>query len=236
MRKLRVLIIENELRAAAGLKVRVESLGHQVAGLASDGWEGVRAVLDLDPDLIIVDIRLPLMDGLDVARTVLTYKPIPIILLTAYAAAEVVRRAREAGVMAYLDKPVDGRRLRSTIDLALARFGELQAICRETGDLKEALETRKWVERAKGPLIRWLRLPEAEAFQWMRRHSQGTGTGLKEVASAILNADDLLFRKGHVTRRLPAILDAVRRGLSPGHRPLPSRSIGEEKVRPLSRV
>lgn len=210
---LRVLIVENGGLQAAGLKAQLQSLGHEVVGWVRDGREAVTSGLKLEPDLIITALRLPVMDGIEAARAILTHKLIPIILFTAYAADDLVRRAREAGVMAYLVKPVHGRQLRSTIEAALTRFGELQTVCDEVSDLREALETRKLVEQAKGVLMKSLNLSEAEAFRRIQEHRRRAGRSFKEAASAILKVEELLFRKLDVTRRLRVILDAVRPGL-----------------------
>ncbi len=115
MQKLRILLVEDKCRLATRLKVQLEGLGHQLVGVAKDGREAVDSAWRLKPDLIIMEFRLPIIDGIEAARTILTHKPIPIILLTAYAAADFVRRAREAGVMAYLVTPVETRQLRSII-------------------------------------------------------------------------------------------------------------------------
>ncbi|MBI2563037.1 MAG: response regulator [candidate division NC10 bacterium] len=118
MRKLRVLIVEDKRLMAAHLNAQLESLGHHVVGLVKDRREAVKSALELQPDLIIMDIRTPGMDGIDTARTIMGHTPIPIIFLTAYAAADFVRQAREAGVMAYLVRRVDKRQLHSTIEMA----------------------------------------------------------------------------------------------------------------------
>ena len=123
MQELRILLVEDKWRVAARLKAQLEGLGHQLVGLAKDGREAVDSARRLEPDLIIMEFRLPIIDGIEAARTILAHQPIPIILLTAYAAADFVRRAREVGVMAYLVTPVETRQLRSNIETALARFG-----------------------------------------------------------------------------------------------------------------
>lgn len=212
MRKLRVLIVEDRELVAAGLKAHLESLGHHVVGLAKDRREAVKSALTLQPELIIISIRTPVMNGIGVAQTILTHKAIPIIIHTPYVSADLVRRAREAGVMAYLVKPVDRRQLHSTIEVALARFEELRAIRREVSGLKEALETRKLVEQAKGVLMKWLKLSEAEAFRHMQQQSRSTRRSLKEMASTILKAEELLLRKLNVPRHLQAIGSVIREG------------------------
>lgn len=189
---LRVLVVEDEGLVAAGLRGQLEDIGHQVVGLAKDGDEAVRLASKLQPDLIIMDIRIPGIDGIEAARAILDQEAVPIVFLTAYPDDDFVRRAGEAGAMAYLLKPVNQRALGSTIEVALARFKELDALRREVVDLKEALETRKLVEQAKGILMKRLQLSEAEAFRRLQQKSRSKRTSLKMVASMVLKADELL--------------------------------------------
>ena len=189
---LRVLVVEDEGLVAAGLKGQLEDIGHQVLGLAKDAEEAVRLASKLQPDLIMMDIRIPGTDGIEAARAILAQEAVPIVFLTAYPDEDFVRRAGDAGGMAYLLKPVNESTLRSTIEVALARFTELGALRREVNDLKEALETRKLVEKAKGVLMKRVQLSEAEAFRRMQHKSRTTRTSLKVIASTIVQADDLL--------------------------------------------
>lgn len=192
MRRLKVLAVEDEGFVAAALTAQLEELGHQVVGLAKDGQEAIECASKLEPDLVITDIRIPVRDGIETARVILGHRPVPIVLLTAYADESLIRRAGEAGVMAYLLKPADKQQLRSTIEVALARFEELRALRREVVDLKEALETRKVVEQAKGVLMKRLRLSEAEAFRRMQQTSRSKRSSLKDIAATILRAEELL--------------------------------------------
>lgn len=189
---LRVLVVEDEGLVAAGLRGQLEDIGHQVVGLAKDGDEAVRLASKLQPDLIIMDIRIPKIDGIEAARAIVDQEAVPIVFLTAYPDDDFVRRAGESGAMAYLLKPVNQRALGSTIEVALARFKELDALRREVSDLKEALETRKLVEQAKGILMKRLQLSEAEAFRRLQQKSRSKRTSLKMVASMVLRADELL--------------------------------------------
>jgi response regulator NasT len=191
-RSLRVLVVEDEGLVAAGLKGQLEDIGHQVMGLAKDAEEAVRLASKIQPDLIMMDIRIPGTDGIETARDILAQEAVPIVFLTAYPDEDFVRRAGDAGAMAYLLKPVNESTLRSTIEVALARFTELDALRREVNDLKEALETRKLVEKAKGVLMKRVQLSEAEAFRRMQQKSRTTRTSLKVIASTIVQADDLL--------------------------------------------
>ncbi len=191
-RSLKVLVVEDEGLVAAGLKGQLEDIGHHVLGLAKDAEEAVRLASKLQPDLIMMDIRIPGTDGIEAARAILSQEAVPIVFLTAYPDEDFVRRAGDAGAMAYLLKPVNESTLRSTIEVALARFTELGALRREVNDLKEALETRKLVEKAKGVLMKRVQLSEAEAFRRMQQKSRTTRTSLKVIASTIVQADDLL--------------------------------------------
>ena len=212
VKRLRILLVEDKWRVAQRLKVQLERLGHEVVGLATDGQEAVWFVWKLDPDLMIIESQLPVIDGLETARTILAHKPIPIILLSAYAAADFVRRAREVGVMAYV-APGETRSLGSILKVALARFEELESIRGEVSDLKEALKTRELVEQAKRVLMRRLKLSEADAFRSIKRQSQTNGTSLEDSASAIVRTEGLLFKDVNVVRTLQSTLSAVHRGL-----------------------
>ena len=189
---LAVLVVEDEGLVAAGLKGQLENIGHRVVGVAKDGQGAVGLASKLQPDLIIMDIRIPGIDGIEAARAILGEVAVPIVFLTAYPDEDFVQRAGDAGGMAYLLKPANERALRSTIEVALARFKELDALRREVSDLKEALDTRKLVEKAKGVLMNRLQLSEAEAFRRMQQKSRTTRTSLKVVAGTILKADELL--------------------------------------------
>jgi response regulator NasT len=189
-KRLKVLLVEDEGLVAAGLRGQLEEIGHQVVGLATDGHQAVGLASSLDPDLIIMDIRIPGMDGIEAARAILSQKAIPIVFLTAYTDDDLLQRAGDAGAMAYLLKPVNGPNLRSAIQVALARFKELDALRREVTDLKEVLETRKVVEQAKGILMKRLQLSEAEAFRRLQQRSRSKRMTIREVAASILGAEE----------------------------------------------
>src|SRR5438093_8719366 len=178
---LRILLVEDKWSVAGHLKVQVQGLGHEVVGLANDGQEAVGLVWRLEPDLIIMEQHLPNIDGIETAQTILAHKPIPIILLTAYAAADFVRQAREVGVMAYLVTPGATRPWGPSIKVALARFEELEAIRREVSNLKDALKTRTLVEQAKRVLMRRQKLSEPEAFRNVQQQGRRTGTSLGDL-------------------------------------------------------
>ncbi len=207
---MRILVVEDKWLVAKALKVQLEGLGHRVVGVARDARDAVRSALRLEPELVIANVRLPIIDGIETARTVLAYRPVPIIVLTAYEAADLVGRAREAGAMACLVTPVDRLQLSRVIDEALARFREFEIIRREAIDMKEALETRALVERAKRVLMRRLTLSESEAFRRLQLQSQRAGG---KSASTVVRAEELLFKESNLARSLPSLLAAIRRGL-----------------------
>ena len=193
MERLRVLVVEPKVFVAARLKAQLERLGHLVLGPARDGREAVTAAQMLHPNLVLMQTKLPGQDGIETARAIMTEQPVPIILLTDYAGAELVRRAREAGVVAYLTS-VEQRQLLSTIEVALERFGELRIVRKEEGDPSEALATRRVVDNAKKVLITRLGISEAEAFQRLLQRKLSTGRRLRETAWTIIEADRVLAR------------------------------------------
>lgn len=218
MQNLKVLVAEPQRGEAAQLKAQLRRLGHKVVGVARNAWEASALASELQPDLVIVDARLPLMHGIEAVRTILTHTAVPIILVTSYASAEFVRRAREAGVMAYLVRPVDERQLRPVIETALGRFRELQSLLREGSDLWEALKDREVMEQARRVLMRWARVSDSEAFQRIEQYGRSAGIDPQAIASRIVKADELLFRKPTLGDCLRVILRRVAQTRGP--RPL----------------
>jgi response regulator NasT len=192
MDALRILIADDESLRVMSLKGQLEALGHKVIAEASNGKEAVRLADELRPDLAILDIRMPEMDGIEAAEKITTERPIPIILLTAYSERELAERAATANVSAYLMRPVSEQDLLPAIALAVSRFKEFQSLHQEVDDLRDALMTRKLVERAKGILMRRLGLSEEDAFRRMQRRSQSENKRLGEIAEAIITADGML--------------------------------------------
>ena len=192
MDSLRILIADDESLRVLSLKGQLESLGHKVIGEAENGKEALRLSEELKPDLAILDIKMPEMDGIEAAQKMMEARPIPIILLTAYSEKELAERAATANVSAYLMKPVSEQDLLPAIALAVQRFREFQSLHHEVDNLRDALETRKLVERAKGILMRRLSLTEEEAFRRMQRRSQNENKKLGEIAQAIITADGML--------------------------------------------
>ncbi len=192
MESLRILIADDESIRLLSLRAQLTALGHNVVAEASNGEEAVALAASALPDLAIIDIRMPVVDGIEAAQRITEARPIPIILLTAYSEAQLVERAAQANIAAYLMKPVSEEDLLPAITLALIRFRQFQALHREVADLREALEARKLIERAKGILMRRLNLTEEEAFQRLQRQSQNTNRRLAQVAEAIVTADQML--------------------------------------------
>jgi len=187
---LRILIADDEAVIRLGLRSMLEDQGYRVVGEAADGDRALALVRRLRPDLLLLDIKMPGIDGLQAARALLAEPPVPVIVLTAYADREFVDRAKEAGVLAYLVKPVRESDLRPAIEVALARFREIRALHEDIGSLEDALATRKLVERAKGILMSRRGLDEAAAFAQIQRQARSTRKTMKEIAQEILAADN----------------------------------------------
>jgi len=220
---LQVLVVEPKDLVAARLKEQLQSLGHLVLGQARNGPEAVAAAQRLQPNLILMEEKLPRFDGIAAARAIVTDRPVPVILLTDYAGADFVRRAREAGVVAYLTS-VDRKRLVSAIEVAVERFGQLQILRRDGGDPREALETGRLVERAKKVLITRLGCSEAEAFRHILERKKSTDRSLRETAWTIVNAEGVLSGLDFA-RSLQLIVGVVRRDLRRRWGPTPFRGV-----------
>jgi response regulator NasT len=182
----RILIAEDETIIRLDLRSLLESAGFEVCAEAKDGLEAVELARSEHPDLAVLDVKMPRLDGIEAARRILDERPIPIVMLTAYGQDELVARAVEAGVFGYLVKPFRESDLLPAIKTALARHEELAALREETESLSEALAARKSIERAKGLLMAKESLTEQEAFERLRRASQLAGRPLKVVADALI--------------------------------------------------
>ena len=189
MKTLKILIAEDEGLVAAGLKSQLEALGHQVVGLAKDGLEAVELTERLSPDLVLMDVRMPRLDGIEAAKKLQETMPTPILFVTAHSDIQLAAEASKVGALGYLIKPVNGPQLQPAIQVAVSRFDEIAALRRSVVDLKEDIEARKHVERAKGILMKRLRLDEGDAFGLLQRRSRNTRKPMAEVASQIIAAD-----------------------------------------------
>ena len=187
---MRILIAEDETIIRLDVRTLLEKAGHEVVAEARDGQEAVALAEEHDPELIVMDVRMPHLDGIEAARQITDRKPVPIVMLTAYAEQDLVTRASEAGAFAYLVKPFREVDLLPALDTARARFEELSALRDEAADLAEALASRKAVERAKGILMQKDDIDEAEAFRRIRAASQKTGRTMRVVAEALIATFD----------------------------------------------
>lgn len=190
MERTRVIIADDEAIIRMDLREMLTNLGYLVVGEVGDGTSAVNLARELRPDIVIMDIRMPDMDGIDAARLLTQERIAPALLLTAYSQSELVERAKEAGVVGYIVKPVRESDLAPAIEVAMARFNELRALEREVGDLKDALETRKLVDRAKGILMDSQGLTESQAFRRIQTMSMNTRKAMKQVAEAIILAHE----------------------------------------------
>jgi response regulator NasT len=186
----RGVIADDESIIRMDLREMLSNLGYLVVGEVGDGRSAVNLARELKPDIVVMDIKFEgeEFDGIDAARELTEEKVAPVLLLTAYSQRDLVTRAREAGVVGYLVKPFREQDLVPAIEVALARFAEFQAVEKQVGDLQEALETRKFVDRAKGILMDTQGLSEAEAFRRIQKMSMNTRKTMKDVAEAIILA------------------------------------------------
>ena len=185
MRSLRILLAEDESIIRMGLRRILEDAGHRVVA-APDGRTAVKLARQTGPDLAILDIKMPGLDGLEVARQIYARRPLPIVVLTAYGDRELVEQAAELPILAYLIKPVDEQELLATLEVVTARFAEQQHLIRQANDLEERLESRKVVERAKGVLMQRESLGEKEAYLRIQRQARQERRTMRQVAEAIL--------------------------------------------------
>ncbi len=183
---LRIVVAEDEAIIRLDLAEMLGEVGYQVVGQASNGEQAVALTREHHPDLVIMDVKMPVLDGISAAEQLGKERIAPVIMLTAFSQKELVERARDAGVMAYLVKPFTRDDLAPAIDIARSRWTELTALESEVADLGERLETRKAVDRAKGILMQQLKLSEAEAFRWIQKTAMDRRLGMKEVADAVI--------------------------------------------------
>ncbi|HEY3962022.1 MAG TPA: response regulator [Gaiellaceae bacterium] len=183
---MRILIAEDETIIRLDLRDLLERAGHEVVAEARDGEEAVELAREHQPDLAILDVKMPKLDGIEAARKIIDERPIPIVMLTAYGQDELVARAVDAGVFGYLVKPFREQDLMPAITTARARHEELAAVREEVDSLADALAARKAIERAKGLLMAKENLSEQDAFARLRKASQLSGRPLKVVAEAVI--------------------------------------------------
>ncbi len=188
MERTRVIIADDESIVRTDLKEMLTNLGYLVVGEVGDGRSAVNLARELKPDVVIMDIKMPDMDGIEAAKILTEEQIAPVILLTAFGQKELVDRAKEAGVVGYLVKPFRETDLSPAIEIATSRFNEFRVMQQEVEDLQNALETRKLVDRAKGILMDTQGMNEQEAFRKIQKMSMNTRKPMKDVAEAIILA------------------------------------------------
>ena len=191
MPQTRLIIADDESLIRLNLRETLVGLGYLVVGEAGDGVSAINLARELRPDLVVMDIKMPRLDGIQAAKVLTEEKIAPVLLLTAYSDRELVERAREAGVIGYIVKPFRDAELMPAIEVAIARFQEFLELEKQVDSLQDVLETRKLVERAKGILMDTQGLKEAEAFRKIQQLSMNTRKSMREVASAILLANQI---------------------------------------------
>ncbi len=184
---MRVLVAEDEALIRMDLVEMLEEEGYAVVGEAADGGAAVAMATELRPDLVLLDVKMPVLDGLSAAEQIVAARIAPVVILTAFSQRDLVERAREAGVMAYLVKPFQKKDLLPAIEMAASRFSELVTLEREVGDLTGRLEARKLVDRAKGRLQTDHGMTEPEAFRFLQRRSMDTRRSMRAVAQDVLD-------------------------------------------------
>ncbi len=182
----RVVIAEDEALIRLDLAEMLAEEGYQVVGQAADGDQAVRLVEDLRPDLVVLDVKMPRLDGITAASRIAEQRIAPVVILTAFSQRDLVDRAREAGAMAYVVKPFDKADLVPAIEMARSRFAELQQLESEVADLTDRLETRKVVDRAKGVLQQSLGVSEPDAFRWIQKTAMDLRLSMREVADGVV--------------------------------------------------
>jgi AmiR/NasT family two-component response regulator len=182
----RVLIAEDEALIRLDLREMLIEEGYDVVGEAGDGEAALRLAEQLRPDLVILDIKMPIMDGLTAAENIANSRLAPVVILTAFSQRDLVERARAAGAMAYLVKPFQKSDLVPAIEIAAARFAEMTALESEVASLADRLETRKLVERAKGALMTAYSMTEPQAFRWIQRTAMDHRMTMRDVAERII--------------------------------------------------
>ncbi|MFT4218502.1 MAG: response regulator [Micropruina sp.] len=182
----RVLVAEDEALIRLDLVELLTAEGYEVIGEAGDGEQALAMARELEPDLVVMDVKMPKMDGISAASAIAEERIAPVVMLTAFSQRELVERAREAGAMAYVVKPFDASDVVPAIEVAMARYAELKALEDEIDDLQERFESRKIVEQAKGLLMEGLGLTEPEAFRWIQKTAMDLRKSMREVAEGVI--------------------------------------------------
>jgi response regulator NasT len=181
----RILVAEDETLIRMDLVEMLQEAGYEVVGAASDGSEAVSLAESLKPDLSILDVKMPVLDGISAAEKIISISPV--LMLTAFSQKDLVERARDAGAMAYVVKPFTINDLVPAIEISISRHKQMKSLEAEVADLHDRLETRKVIDRAKGILMKALNLSEPEAFSWIQRAAMDRRITMKEVSEAVIN-------------------------------------------------
>ena len=186
----RILVAEDEALIRMDLVEMLEEAGYTVVAQATNGEEAIALANEHTPDLAILDVKMPVLDGISAAEKIISIAPV--LMLTAFSQRELVERARDAGVMAYVVKPFTISDLVPAIEIAMSRHAQMKSLADEVADLHERLETRKIIDRAKGILMKALNLSEPEAFSWIQRAAMDRRLTMKEVANAVISPEAAL--------------------------------------------
>jgi response regulator NasT len=186
----RILVAEDEALIRMDLVEMLQEAGYEVIAQATNGEEAIALALEHQPDLAILDVKMPVLDGISAAEKIIATAPV--LMLTAFSQRELVDRARDAGVMAYVVKPFTIGDLVPAIEIAISRHTQMQSLALEVADLHERLETRKIIDRAKGILMKALNLSEPEAFSWIQRAAMDRRLSMREVAQAVISPEAAL--------------------------------------------
>ena len=187
----RVVIAEDEALIRLDLKETLDELGYEVVGEAGDGERAVALARELRPDLVILDVKMPVLDGITAAQRIASARIAPVVILTAFSQRDLVERARDAGAMAYLVKPFSSSDLLPAIEMAISRYAEAAALAAEVSTLTEQLVTRKVVDRAKGILQATRQLSEPEAFRWIQQSAMDQRVSMRTIAEDVIASEDV---------------------------------------------
>lgn len=193
---LRVVIADDEGITRADLRERLELKGYEVAGEAADGFDAIELCRRIKPELVLLDIKMPMLDGLSAAKVIHEQELAGcIVMLTAYSDSEFVKKAGELGVMGYVVKPIDDRHLIPTLEIALERSGEVQSLKRQLTKKEQQLEERKVVDKAKGLLMKSSGIGEKEAYEYLRTLSMNKRSSMKDIAEMIIMSHEHIFQE-----------------------------------------
>ena len=190
MSKLKILVAEDETIIRLDLVEMLTEAGYEVVAQAENGLKAIELANELKPDLAILDVKMPQLDGISAAEKIISIAPV--LMLTAFSQKELVDRARDAGVMAYVVKPFSINDLVPAIEIAISRHRQMKSLEKEVADLYERLETRKLIDRAKGILMKALNLSEPDAFSWIQKSAMDRRLSMKQIAQAVIDPEKAL--------------------------------------------